>query len=248
MSNEPFVITATADLDMKGTSLITEVKKFEASDATVLGLDLSALSVLYSAHIGILIGGIKSAKKKNGAAVILVTNEMVYKLLMSLNLHRTSEIVRDAGQFKKSLKAKVSAASSPQPAPAAGGEADPATQDGTRPATSAAAGPAAVQSPVVPPKEKKNIGALIFGFVAVLLLIVASVAATFFAVQRQGLRSEADKQKMIITYLQTRVDSLTTRLDSLTTVVSRYQEDVSLLQELNEEPRAVTPVDSGAVK
>jgi anti-anti-sigma regulatory factor len=223
MSNQVYIIKASANMDLKGVSLSADIKKFEESSMSCLGIDLSALSVLYSAHIGILIGGIKSAKKKGGIAVLLVKNDMLFKLLTSLNLHRTSEIVRDEEHFHRLLQEKTDAAS-------AGGGAphtpEPQLSAAGIPPKTAVPGSAGQTTTQAPP-AKTNKTTVLLSVILALVVVVAAAVIALLSIGRQGIMTENQKQAIIIGYLQN-------QLDTLKTQVGQYKDDLKLIQEMGD--------------
>jgi anti-anti-sigma regulatory factor len=85
------------------TELSAEVTKFEHSDSTHVGIDLSKLTILRSEQIGCLARAIKTTDKRGGVTVILVGSDELVKLLKAIHFDKKARIFEDAEEFKREL-------------------------------------------------------------------------------------------------------------------------------------------------
>lgn len=106
MDSKIFTVTILRESSTELTAeLHQQADAFKQSSCAVLGINLSALTILRSEHLGVLAIFFKTAEAKQGSVVILAPSDSLYEVLVVVRFDRKATIVRDEADFKKMLAA-----------------------------------------------------------------------------------------------------------------------------------------------
>lgn len=225
MENTPYIITIQSDgIGQLSAEFRREAAAFEKSQATVLGIDLSIVSILTSEHLGLMATLIMTARRRKGTAVVLAVSDSLYELLDMVNMDTTATIVRDKQDFTNAI-AKLQALpdqsvqSIPKPLPSG-----PADQKKTATATDQA--PNQTSNSILKPVGKPMVLGAIVTAVILLLIIVGLVLVVF--VQNREYQKLRDTSAAAYLALSRQNDSLST--------IQQHAEEERLLMELEIPP------------